>query len=287
MTRKNLAFLSVGLAYVIWSFLGVIFQTSSFTAFQNIFLFSFLTCLYIIFVPQLRRKTIPLSKITWNKNLLFFCITSGLSAAFWFEGLSILPIAQAILLYASTPFFAYALESILLHNSFEQKRILALSLGLLGIIIIVIQNLSSSHSIHILGALCVLLGAFLNALQGIYNKKIAHQYSLLSIVLFIMLAQTVVTLPLAFISIWHINLYSFLTTIFVSIFATLIGYFLFVNGFKSLKTSTIMVIGYLDPLLSSLWGFLFLAQKLSLAVFIGGLFILLAGYRIVRLEQKS
>lgn len=285
MTTKTTTFFKVAIAYFIWSLLGPILNLSSFTPFQNIFLADLVVAITLLLVPKFRKEIIHTGTNLFSKNTLIFTLAAGFAGVIWLKALTLLPIAQAVLLYSSLPFFAFLLEVTHLKEKFNAKRLLALVGGLCGVILILVGGLSL-HSM-LIGVVAVLIAAFLQAVAGVFNKKMSKSYSITTIIMFNMIGQIAISLPLAFSTHWHVTFFSLAMMLFLGFIATLLGYYLYVGAFSHLKTSSIMLVGYIEPFFAAIWGYLFLHQILSPLVAFGGAIILAAGYLMVRLEQKG
>lgn len=265
--------------------MGLILNKSSFSAFQNIFLISLLACIYILCAPFLRRKLNGLQEIHWNKDLVIFFLASGFSGVIWLKSLTIVPIGQATFLYSSAPFFVFFLESLFLKEKLSLARLITLIIGFIGVGLILAYNFSFSQNSIVIGSISVLTAAFLTAIQAVFNKKISKYYSLTMIIFIIMLSQAILSLPLALSSNWHVNVFSFATTVFLSIFSSLAAFYLYIEGFRIFKASSIVLAGYTEPFFASVWGLLFLSQRISFATLLGGVIILSSAYFMIKLEK--
>ncbi|HXS15132.1 MAG TPA: DMT family transporter [Candidatus Saccharimonadales bacterium] len=288
MDKKLLAFLGVAFSYIVWSLMGLVLNKSAFTPFQNEFLASATVVICLLLIPNFRKKLQISKKMLFTKQALLLGISAGIAGALWLNALTLLPIGQAVFLYNSLPLFAFIFEILLLKESLDIKRFGILLTGIVGLGIILSSDLSTNHQFFSLGSLAVLTAAFFQALAGISNKKLSKTHSIETILLIITFFQTIVVAPIALMQPWHFTLLSFLGAIgFLGIIATLFAFYTYISAFTRLKTSSIMLVGYIEPLFASLWGFLFLFQQLPLTVFLGGAITLFAGYFMVKLEQKT
>ncbi len=284
MSKHNTVFVKVGLSFFFWSLLGPIFNLSSFTAYQNIWLISFLPIVYILSYAVIFGKIGILKQIRINGPFLLFMLTSGFSGVLWLYSLTLLPIANAVFLYSSAPVFTLLLSILFIKEKIYSIRLFAIFLGIVGIVVLLSENLKG-FSLSI-GSIVVLISALLTASQALVSKKYFLHYPTWVTVLLIMISQAIITFPFALSHSWKSNELSLIGALFLSIFSSIIAFIFYVDGLRVLKASTVTLVGYIEPFLAGLWGYLFLQQFLSSRIILGGVLILIAGYFTVRSENK-
>lgn len=206
----------------------------------------------------------------------------------WFQSLTLLPIALAVLLYNMGPVFTFMLSALLLKEAIGWVRLLALFISLAGVILLVSNDLSASSfdRTFFFGVLTVLCAALLHAAQTVLAKRLTPHYPSWLIVWCIMLAQFIVALPFAVMHQWQLTPFSIGSILYLSTFDTILAFFLFVTGLQVLRSSTVALLGAIDPCCTALWGYLFLSQPLTVRMAFGGVCILTAGYVVVRGEMS-
>lgn len=281
------AFLKVVFAFFVWSLLGPILNLSSFTATQNIWLISVLACLYLLIYAGYKKRVSQLGTVKLSFSLIIFLIASGLSGVLWLQSLTLIPIAKAVLLYQVVPFFTFILGYLFLKEGLQGLKILAILLGFVGVAIILSKDLNSFSLANKLffGVIAVLSAAFLTATQAVIAKRLSFHYPTWVTVLLIMVAQTIVATPFAFSQSFKITPFALAGVLFLSLFSSILAFFFYVNGFKFLKSSTVTLVGYIEPFLVAVWGHIFLQQTPALNVLLGGSLILAAGYLSIRSEE--
>lgn len=283
MSKQNSAFIKVGLSFFFWSLLGPILNLSSFTAYQSIWLISVLPIVYLLFYAGFSKKVGNLKKIKLNLPFLLFMLASGFSGVLWLYSLILLPIANAVFLYSSAPIFTLLLSMIFLKEKALGTRLFAIFLGITGIGILLSGDLIG-FSLSV-GSILVLTSAFLTASQAVISKKSFLHYPTWVTVLLIMISQAIIISPFALSSSWRFNEFSLIGALFLSIFSSIVAFIFYVDGLRVLKASTVTLVGYIEPFLAGLWGYLFLDQSLTFKIVIGGVFILIAGYLTTKSER--
>src|SRR3989344_705949 len=285
MIKKSI-YQKIVLAYIIFSFWGIFINKSTCSAFQNIFLISLFASVILVFILWRNKSLNSLKTIKFNQTILLYAIVSGFGGVFWLKSLSLIPVSQALFLFSSVPVFVLIVEVIFLKQKLKLITFLAVILGVLGIFTILSKELLSQEiTLLSTGSLIVILASVMIALQVIFIKKISNNYRFEIIILILLLSQVIVSLFFAFQSPWNFNLYSITVTFIMSVLAYVIAGYFYVDALKFLRASTVRIIGYVEPLLGSLWGVILLGQPLALTTIIGGFFILFASYLVVKSSE--
>jgi drug/metabolite transporter (DMT)-like permease len=191
-------------------------------------------------------------------------------------------------LYSVVPLFTFILGFSFLKEGAQATKIFALFLGTFGVAIILSGDFGklALETKFFLGVVAVLTAAFLTATQAVIAKKFSLNYPTWITVLLIMFAQVVIATPFAFSQKWQVSLFAVGSVIFLSIFSSIIAFFFYVGGFKILKSSTVTLVGYIEPFLAAIWGYLFLQQVIKANIIFGGILVLVSGYIAIRSEEK-
>jgi len=109
----------------------------------------------------------------------------------WFYGISMIPLAEVFAIEFTTPMWAAIMAALLLGERMTRPRILAIVLGIAGVLIILRPGVEVIHP----AALAVLGAAACYALTFVLTRKLAPTESALGILFY----MTVIQLPLALI----------------------------------------------------------------------------------------
>lgn len=257
MGRKS-AYLKAFLAFFIWSLLGPILNTSTFTAFQNIFLQSIIAVVIMVLILVRTKQINTLVHLHINKPLLLFALTAGCTGVMFLYSLTLIPIAQALFLFSCIPLIALAIEIIIFRQKAKFIHFIAIGLGLLGIIIMLSQDfMATGFGALSLGSFLVLSAAFTANIRDFTIKKIGNTYSLEIIIFIIVFSQAIMSIFFALHAPWHVTLSSVTGTLFLGTVASVLAFYFYISSVKVIKVSTIATIGYIQPLLGSIWGYSF------------------------------
>lgn len=284
--NNNIIYLKTVAAFLIWSFLGVLLNKSSFTAFQNAFLLSSFAVLWLFLILLGKRQIASLNKIKLNPSFFMFSLISGVAGVIWLKALTLIPVAQALFLFSSLPIFALLIEIIIFKEKITRIHLLAILSGFIGIVILVSGDLiGHGDPFFSIGGILVLFVAMLFAIQGFLIKKMGTSYPFILMIIIVMFSQMLVSAPFAFSSPWYFENNSFLIILAFSILNGVIAWFFYFDALKFLKVSTVRLIGYLEPMLGSFWGVIFLSQALLPATMGGAIFILLASFLAIKSKE--
>ena len=107
----------------------------------------------------------------------------------WFYGISMIPLAEVFAIEFTTPMWTAIMAALLLGERMTRARLLAIGLGIAGVLIILRPGLEVIHP----AALAVLGAAACYALTFVLTRKLARTESALAILFY----MTVIQLPLA------------------------------------------------------------------------------------------
>lgn len=277
------AALKILMAYFIFSFWGPFVNKSSFTAFQNIFLISLFASVALIIILWKNKSLEELKRLKLTPIVAGFFISSGLGGVIWLKSLTLIPVAQALFLFASVPIFALLIEIIWLKQEIMPSNILAFLVGLTGIFIILSQDLASSSINFIsIGSVLVLFSALMIGVQSIFIRSLGDVFRYEIIFLILLISQVVLSSIFAFREPWVFTTQSLLITLTMAFLAFVIAAKFYVESFKLFKASTVRLIGYTEILLGILWGIIFLKQPIVITTIVGGSLILVATYFAVQ-----
>ena len=289
MNNKTLAFLKAGAAFFIWSLLGPILNLSKLNPFQNLFILSVLPCLVIIIYDYFSNDLKNFKKLKINKTVLLFLLLSGLNGIFFFKAMTLIPIAQAFLLLSTAPLFTFVIEVFLLKEKVLKSLIFSLLLGFVGVYIVLSRDIgafSLFKSSYFLGIALILGSALVYASRSVILKRHSFNWPTNVSIFLILISQAVFSAPFAFSSNWTFTSFEILTVVFLLIFSSILAFVFYIEAFKKLRSSSVNLMGYTQPFLGAIWGFLFLNQAITVNVALGGLMIIVAGYIIVKTKES-
>lgn len=204
-------------------------------------------------------------------------LAGGLNQAPYYFGFRHLDVGMGTLLfYGALTVGVFILGKLFFSEKITRIKLLVLSLGLLGLIIMNGMNLSANES---LAAISVMTAGFLGACSVAFPKKLSSHYSevqILTILFSCMFAcNTIINiffnepLPSSFISIaWFAQIAYAVAQLSASLFM--------IKGFSLLQPAIAALLGLTEVIFAIILGMLIFGEQLTLSIIIGSLLILAA-----------
>lgn len=242
--------------------------------------FSFAVIALIIFL-KFRKESISIRPLIKNKLIAMIGITVAFANVLFFYALQFTTIANGVILHNTAPIFVALLAPFLLKEKVERKTIIALIISFIGIIFIASpQHLSYSYK-ESLGVVAGLLSGILYALYIIISKKLQgfspFQINYLQFLIGVLLLSPFLLLMPHTVSLVQLSL------LFVmGVINTAVAFTLFFHGMKSIKAQHVGILSYGDPFFAILFAFVIFREIPSLNTIIGGIFVIIGIYIIMR-----
>ena len=200
----------------------------------------------------------------------------------WFYGITLLPLAKVFAIEFTTPIWTLLLASIMLGERITTWKLVALVLGLLGVLIVLRPGLVPINS----ASIAVLCCAFFFALSHIFTSKLTVEESPLQILFFMALVQIPLALPLA--------VYTWVTPMGVAwlwllllALLSLSAHYCLSRALTIADASLMIPLDFLRLPFIMIVAFLFYQEALDLFVLLGALVIFTGNFLNVRHEHKS
>lgn len=281
--KRFIGYVQAFIAFAIFSFIGVILNTSRLTPSQTIFSFSLLAVFWLVLHLFWAGRIGEITRIKLTPIFLSFVGMSGIYGVMFLVSQTIIPLSQAQFLFSTVPIFALLIERFVYRHPLKRAHIIAILLGILGVVILLWsgEQIETTFVLSIGSAMAV-AAAFLAAMQGFFLKKLEKKYSLEIMIITILSAQALVSALFAFQTPWSIDTYSVLGVLGLSVVNGIIAFYCYTSAIHRLRVSTVRILGYVEPLLGTMWGFLFLSQQIYPATLVGGVCVLLAAYCVIQ-----
>src|SRR3989344_2979170 len=199
----------------------------------------------------------------------------------------------AAILINSNALMVALLAPLLIHEAMTYQKILGFGVGFIGVICVVLNGnnpLTHVDSIYILGALLLLLGALLGAVNKIYAKGYVRKYDGLYVTFFsVTLGSILLGLFTAtrggFTELPHLEPSVLFSMLAIGVISTAIPWVIWNSSLKHLDAHVAASFNLLIPVFASIYSFLFLSEQFT-AWMLLGLLLTSAGIYIVQREEK-
>ena len=231
----------------------------------------------LIFVAVKKHKLQRLK----TKQILLLAITGGIMGLNWialFESYNYTAVSTATMCYYMQPTIVILVSPIFFRERLTLKNALCALVAIIGMVFI--SGIADGGAISAEDTTGILLGlgaAVLYAAVIVLNKKVPvdDAYGKTVIQLF---AAGIILLPYVFLTenpfAVRLDITSAVIVFIVGIFHTCIAYVLYFGSMKDLKSQSIAVLGYIDPVFALLLSALALGEKLTLLGVIGSILII-------------
>jgi len=205
---------------------------------------------------------------------------SAMFAFFW--ALSVMPLAEAVALSFTAPFFVTVLAVVFLNEVVRARRWTAVAVGFLGAMII----LRPDGEAVAWPALAVLFSALMMAGSIICIKKLSTTEPANAIYLWMVLYLAPITfIPALFV--WKNPTWEQLAVAAGIGFAGTVGHLLVTRAFGMAETTALMPFDFARLIFSAIVGYLFFSQAPDIWTWIGAIIIAAAGVYIARREARA
>ena len=269
-------YLKVIIPSIIWGSMGVFSRWSGIDPIT----LSFLRCLVAVFTLLLyfhcRKERFP---FLGGKNLVLAILGglfTGAGMVLYFTSINLIYLCYTLFIYYLGPIFVVFLSPLFFQEKLEAKSLLLLFISLCGVALIVISSpetgpLPTEYQGYLL--------AFLGAICFTFAIIIAKSLKFVSGLTLTLYQMIVICISLLWfidysVSLTEKNVLNILT---LGIIHSAFSYGLYYEGLKEIKVQHTGILLYLDPVVASIFGYIFFYELLAPGTLLGGLLIILAG----------
>ena len=273
---KNVGFLFVAVAAVIWGSNGVIVNYINLPPIVIVFFRVFFASLFLSPYILLKSKIEKVSK-AW-KNVLIMGILLSFGWGFLFQSMKLIAIGNAVLLNYTGPVFVALLAPILLKESIQRSTLITMPLSMAGIILISYQQELHVGDLNFLGVVFGILASLAYAGFIIISKKTLVNTKGQTLAFWAYLVCAICLTPSLIGANLSIDFSTWILMILLGLINTAFAVTLYLKGLKLIETQKAVIFTYLEPVSSIIFGSVFLAQQPTLFMLLGGSIIIVAGY---------
>lgn len=187
----------------------------------------------------------------------------------WFVGIGLLPLSEVFALEFTVPLWTALLASLFLGESLTLKKMSAIALGLLGVVVIV----QPTQDVINVGAIIVLCAAFCYAVAHTSTKSLASTEAPLTILFYMCLIQ----LPIGLVLSWQTwKMPSALESAWLLLVAlsALSAHYCLTKAMKNAEVTLVMILDFFRLPAIAVVGILLYDEPLTPALIIGGVVML-------------
>jgi len=277
---KRIGYLYLFLCILLWAAIPVVSKNIllEIDFLQMLFYSSIISLITLTFVLIFRRKNLQLySKRAYGYLAFLGFLGAYLYYIFLYAAFSLTTAQEGFILAYTWPILVLLLAFMILREKITLRKIIAISLGFFGIVIIFTHgNLNELEITNVLGDALALLGAFIFALFSILGKRVNYDRVVAAFIYFLVASIFSFITMLAF---SNFVVPSSTTLIYLLLNGILINGLTYIWWFKALENLETHIVSttlYLTPFISLLYISLFLPEQIMVSSIIG-LVIIVAG----------
>lgn len=272
------------LSMIIWGTIGLFVREIDLSSTEIAFFRAFLGSVFLIVISLIKKDKID--KEILKSNIVLLGVSGVLLGVNWillFQGMKYTTIANATLSYYFAPVFIVIFSAIILKEKVGFKNIICLLAAILGLFLILQSSDSEivGNFNHAKGISYGLGGAVLYAVIVMLNKNIEGLSGFQATLIQLFIAAMVL-IPMVFgkgtIDFSGMDIKTWIMILILGVVHTGIAYLLYFTSIKDVKSQSIAILSYLDPIVAILTSFLFLGESMGIYQILGGILILSTAY---------
>lgn len=272
------------IAMLIWGTIGLFVRGIELGSIEIAFFRAVIGSGFLLIISLLKKDKVD--KDLLKANILILSISGLLLGLNWitlFQAMKYTTISNAVLSYYFAPVFIVLLSSIVLKEKMNLKSIICLLGAVAGLFLILKSGNEESVQAydHIKGVSYGLAGAVVYAIIVLFNKYIKGLSGFQATMIQLSIA-TLVLIPMVLsqgtINFGAINIKTWILILVLGVVHTGIAYLLYFTSIKDVKSQTIAILSYLDPIFAIFISFLFLGESMGVSQILGGILILSTAY---------
>jgi drug/metabolite transporter (DMT)-like permease len=270
-------------AMLIFALFGIFVRSINLPSFALVFfMFLFTGVILFLYFFIRDRKILNVKKYIW-----FLVLLGGINVLnnfFFFQSFKLTTISNAVLTHYTAPIFVALFAPLFLKEKVEKITIIALILSIVGLVFVVSNDLSF-YGKDFAGIMYGIGSGVMYALVIILIKHMSKSIPVYSINIYQSLIGALILLPFVINSKLDITVNLLLILVVFALIFGITATLLHMSGIKRIRSQHVGILAYIEPVAAIIYGFTFFSEIPSLNTLIGGIFILISGYLIIRREK--
>lgn len=244
------------------------------------FLRVFLGALTLLVLLGVTTPTRSFSRSEW-RSFAILGVWIAVTLLTQFVGTDLTNASQGSLLTVLTPVFTLLLGIVLLGESLSARKIVGIALAAVGTLLVTAgqYDLTAIGVGNVLGILALLVASFGWAAYTVYGTPLVRRYSPLETATYSTILATPIMAIAAGIELWSIGraATSFPLTpgivgavLYLGVASTALAWYLWYRGVENLEAGIVAAFFFIQPVVGSILGVVFLGESLGALFFVGG-----------------
>lgn len=281
LSKRHLALIALTIASIIWGAASPIFKWSmqEIPPYTLAFLRFMLASLFLL--PFVYKK-IAIKKEDFFNLLVVGFIGITLNIALYLLSLTLTTSINVQIINSATPIFLILGSMWYLHEKLKIKIIIGTLLSMIGIVLIIVQPLLTTHSAgSFVGNILTVLSVLCVVIYTLLLKKLSLPYPTIAIVFWTFFLGSILFIPafltelVLFHPFAHFEAKSLIGIAYGSIFSSALAFFFYNVSLKYLSGSEIGIFSYIEPIVTVVVAIPLLGERMTPLFLLGSLIVML------------
>lgn len=251
--------------------------------------------LLIVFIfsrKNFKLKNFKIDKKDFKLFLLLGALVIPINQFFFLYGIKLSTASHSGVFYACTPLFVFITAILIKSDTFSGKKLFAISLTIIGILVIFWENVfvTASRS-SIIGDVLLFFAVFSWSLYLVFSKSMVEKYGTLKTSTIAFILGMIMFTPLFLFDMGNATLdkltpVGMLAFFHLSIVVAFGGYFVYTYSTKIINTSTLTTLTNTSPVITIIFSYLLLGEELSTYFILGAVITLIGVFIAQRTTNK-
>ena len=232
-----------------------------------------------LYLASRQHRRQPLERGDWKWFALLGLFGIALNQTGFTVGLHHTTVSHSSLIISLSPLLVLILASRMQLERFTRQKLAGMALSFAGVGVLTLEHGAGTRNPTFLGDLLTFGGSIAFALYTVYGKKVAERYDTLTLNTFTYLAGLVVVTPLAGWELFEVNWAAvtwrgWLGVAYMAAMASVAAYMIFYYALSKISASRVIAFSYLQPVLATILAILFLGERITPYLLVGGALVL-------------
>jgi len=235
------------------------------------------------------RSALPDLRMHWRGLAVVGLVNSALPFALFAFGAQFLTASTCAILNATAPFFVALAAAIWLGERLDLRKATGMAMGLAGVVVLVGWNPEPITSTMLIAIAACLAASVCYALGGVYTKRRMQRASSLTLACGSQLAAAIILLPVLPASVvpGPVTPWIAACVIALAVACTALAYLIYFRLIADVGPTRALTVTFLIPLFGVLWGRLFLDERVTSNILVGGTLIVAGTWLALRGKAPS
>ncbi len=238
-----------------------------------------ISAVLLLGIVQFRRHNIPISRKDSFKIVGLGLLIIPFNQVAFLYGQDLTAVGHGSLLFATSPIWVFIAALIHLKEKFQLKRAIGVSLGLIGVLIIMTTGAIEIGIDYLIGDLMILVAVIAWAYYTILGKPLVEKYGAFRVTAYALASGTALYFPFGLFRAFTLD-YSSVTigawfsVVYMAVGLSIGAYVLWYWLLKYFEASRIAVYHNIQPIIATVVAYFFLGEALGWSFVIGGCIVL-------------